>query len=95
MESGRRVFSKRKRRSRYKVLAASIEVLKSFSLVEWLTVMCLRISDQGEQMVWNVGTCRSAQEPGSDSRYLYAGCRSNSKQVSLELILESYKTPQF
>jgi hypothetical protein len=38
---------------------------------------------------------RSAQEPGSDSRYLYAGCRPSSRQVSLELILESFKTPQF
>jgi len=38
---------------------------------------------------------RSTQEPGSGSRYLYAGCRPSSKQAPLGLILESFKTPQF
>src|SRR5674536_12044 len=36
---------------------------------------------------------RSTQKPGSGSRYLYAGCRPSSKQVSLGLILESRKPP--
>ena len=36
---------------------------------------------------------RSTQEPGSDSRYLYAGCRPSSKQAPLGLILESRKPP--
>ena len=36
---------------------------------------------------------RSTQEPGSGSRYLYAGCRPSSKQVSLGLILEIRKSP--
>ena len=38
---------------------------------------------------------RSTQEPGSGSRYLYAGCHPSRKQVPLGLILESYETPQF
>src|SRR5208282_3455635 len=38
---------------------------------------------------------RSPQEPESGSRYLYAGCRSSSKQVSLELVLEDSKTSSF
>jgi hypothetical protein len=38
---------------------------------------------------------RSTQEPESGSRYLYAGCRSSSKQVPLELILETGTTPSF
>ena len=36
---------------------------------------------------------RSAQEPGSGSRQLYAGRRPNSKQVTLGLILEFGKPP--
>ena len=34
---------------------------------------------------------RSTQEPGSGSRYLYAGCRPRGKQVPLGLILETLK----
>ena len=36
---------------------------------------------------------RSTQEPESGSRYLYAGCRPSSKQVTLGLILEFGKPP--
>ena len=36
---------------------------------------------------------RSAQEPGSGSRYLDAGCRPSSKQAPLGLIPESRTTP--
>src|ERR1035437_2291251 len=38
---------------------------------------------------------RSTQEPESGSRYLYAGCRPSSKQVSLELVLEDGKPSSF
>ena len=38
---------------------------------------------------------RSAQEPESRSRHLYAGRHSSSKQVSLELILEPECYPSF
>src|SRR5664280_2731700 len=38
---------------------------------------------------------RSTQEPESGSRYLYTGCRSSSKQVPLELILEISKPSSF
>jgi len=36
---------------------------------------------------------RSGQEPGSSSRYLYAGRHPSSRQVTLGLILESHKPP--
>lgn len=37
----------------------------------------------------------SIQKPKSNSRRLYAGCRSGSKQISPELIPEKHKTPRF